>query len=135
LPPSYTIADLPLDISCRPTVRGFYGDIREGSLNNSTVRVKRLFAPSEEEGQNCRKVQHPYRHFCSFTKNTQNFYEEAVTWKLLEHPNIVSLLGVTITAPPFQLVSDWISGEDLTKYIGNNPGTDELRLVGDPPAS
>ena len=137
LPPSHTIPDSLLDIISEPTVRGFYGDVHKGSLNNSTVRVKRLLTSSEGAGQNFTKVQYPRCHLHPFTNvvKTQNFYEEAVAWKHLGHPNIVSLLGITITAPPFQLVSDWISGENLTEYIGNNPGTDELGLVSHPPAS
>ena len=49
-------------------------------------------------------------------------------WKHLTHPNIVSLLGVTST--PFQLVSNWMSGEDLPEYIKNNSDADLLGLVG-----
>ena len=52
-------------------------------------------------------------------------------WKRLTHPNIVPLLGVTIT--PFQLISNWMSGGDLPGYIEKNPNVDRLRLVGVPP--
>jgi len=48
-------------------------------------------------------------------------------WKRLTHPNIVSLLGVTID--PFQLISDWMPGGDLPKYIKENPNVDRLGLV------
>lgn len=65
----------------------------------------------------------------------QNFYEEAVSWKRLEHPNIVPLLGITITSSPHQLVSGWISGGNLTEYIKNNSAVDQLGLVGASPAS
>ena len=50
-------------------------------------------------------------------------------WKHLAHPNIVSLLGVTIT-PKFQLISDWMSGGDLPGHIKKNPDSDRLKLVG-----
>jgi len=49
-------------------------------------------------------------------------------WKRLAHPNVAPLLGVTID--PIQLVSDWMSGGNLTEYIANNPDTDRLGLVG-----
>ena len=49
-------------------------------------------------------------------------------WKHLRHPNILSLLGVTITH--FQLVSNWMSGGDLPGYIKKNPNVDRLKLVG-----
>jgi len=66
--------------------------------------------------------------------NPQNFYEEAVAWKHLEHPNIVPLLGITIAPSPPQLISDWISGGNLTNYIGDHPGADRLGLVDAPVA-
>ena len=46
----------------------------------------------------------------------------------MTHTNIVPLLGV-ITNPP-QLISDWVSGGDLTEYIAGNPDSDRLGLVG-----
>ena len=65
-------------------------------------------------------------------ENPQDFYEEAIAWKRLEHPNIVPLLGINMTPSPPQLISDWISDGNLTEYIGNNPEADRLALVGAP---
>jgi len=52
-------------------------------------------------------------------------------WKRLAHPNILPLLGITVT--PMQLISDWISGGELLGYIKTHPDADRLRLVGVPP--
>ena len=52
-------------------------------------------------------------------------------WKHLTHPNVLPLLGVTITPP--QLISNWMSGGDLPEYIKKHSDTDRLRLVGIPP--
>ena len=60
-------------------------------------------------------------------RNPQALYPVVVLWKHLAHPNIVSLLGVTLD--PLQFVLDWISGGDLTGYITNNPDADRLCLV------
>ena len=49
-------------------------------------------------------------------------------WKRLTHPNILPLLGITLT--PFQLVSSWMSGGDLSGYVKNHPDADRLVLVG-----
>ena len=68
---------------------------------------------------------------CHHQRNPQIFCEEAVTWKRLTHPNILSLLGVTIDH--FQLISDWMSGGDLPDYIKNHSDADRLGLVGAPP--
>ena len=49
-------------------------------------------------------------------------------WKRLAHPNIVPLLGVTFT--PFQSVSVWMPGGELSEYISTHPCADRLSLVG-----
>jgi serine/threonine protein kinase len=59
----------------------------------------------------------------------QAFCKEAVMWKRLNHPNIVPLLGVNISSQ-LQLVSDWMSGGELPKYIKEHSDADLLGLVG-----
>jgi len=54
-------------------------------------------------------------------------------WKHLEHPNVLPLLGVTLT--PFQLVSNWMPGGDLLGYINKHSDADRLALVGVPPVA
>ena len=49
-------------------------------------------------------------------------------WKRMAHPNIVPLLGIT-TPPLSQLISDWMPGEDLPKYVKNCPDADRRELV------
>lgn len=49
-------------------------------------------------------------------------------WKRLEHQNIVPLFGITST--PLQLISEWMTGGDLTGYTKRYPGADLLCLVG-----
>ena len=49
-------------------------------------------------------------------------------WKRLAHPNILPLLGITIT--PFQLVSHCMSGGDLSGYIKARPDANRSALVG-----
>lgn len=46
------------------------------------------------------------------------------------HPNVLPLLGITTN--PLQLVSDWMSGGDLPRYIKCYPDADRLRLVSIP---
>ena len=51
-----------------------------------------------------------------------------MVWKRLKHQNVVPLLGITST--PLQLISEWMPGGDLMKYIKKNPAVDRLGLVG-----
>ena len=55
------------------------------------------------------------------------FCQEAVVWKYLEHPNILPLLGATISPP--QLVSAFMPAGDLSKYVKENPNADRVGLV------
>jgi len=51
-------------------------------------------------------------------------------WKRLTHPNIVPLLGVTVT--PFQLISNRMFGGDLPDYLKKSSDVNRLGLVGAP---
>ena len=57
----------------------------------------------------------------------QMLHREAVVWKQLVHDNIVPFTGVTLD--PFQIVSEWMPGGDLTDYINANPHTNHVKLV------
>ena len=51
-------------------------------------------------------------------------------WKRLKHKNIVPLICISMT--PFQLISEWMPGGDLTEYVGKHPEADRLSLVSVP---
>lgn len=57
----------------------------------------------------------------------KSFFKEAVVWKRLRHPNIVSFLGVTTN--PLQLVSEWMPNGTLTQYVEKNPGSNRISLL------
>ena len=71
-------------------------------------------------------------------RGPQTLYRGAVVWKCLAHPNIVPLLGITIsivpllgmTITPLQLISEWMPGGDLPEYIEKYPDANRLGLVG-----
>jgi hypothetical protein len=48
-------------------------------------------------------------------------------WKHLRHPNVVPLLGVTLS--PYQLISNWMPSGDLLENV-KKPNVDRLGLVG-----
>jgi len=48
-------------------------------------------------------------------------------WKRLIHENVVPFMGVTFD--PLQIVSEWMSGGDLTTHIRSNPQADRITLV------
>ena len=60
--------------------------------------------------------------------NLKTFCKEAVMWKSLKHPNILPLLGATISPP--QLISLFMPAGDLPRYLTKNPNTNRIGLVG-----
>ena len=66
-------------------------------------------------------------------RTLQLFYQEAIVWKRMNHPNIVPFRGVTLE--PHQLVSDRMEGGNLIEYINGRPGVNRLGLVSVPVAA
>ena len=58
------------------------------------------------------------------------FYQGAILWKRMNHPNVVPFCGVTFNPPQF--VSSWVQAVDLTECVNTRPGINRLGLVGVP---
>ena len=106
-----------------------------GIFGGSKVRVRRISFHPGGGPQEVKGVR-PQFHVLSVPKhraNPQTFHQAVAVWKHLTHRNIVPLLGVT--TDPLQLISVWMSDEDLTDYITNLPEADRQSLVGVPPVA
>ena len=115
-----------LTVDSEAFTSGGFGDVHHGTLNALSVCVKRLqIATPEDIAVSYQHRHSPYRYS---RMNQKLFCKEAVTWKSLKHPNILPLLGATISPP--QLVSIFMPAGDLSKYIPKNPDTNRLGLVG-----
>ena len=68
--------------------------------------------------------------FCSNEIVLQKFCREVVIWKFLRHPNVLPLLGVTMTETRFAMISDWMANGNINEFVKANPGVDRLKLVG-----
>lgn len=53
-------------------------------------------------------------------------------WKALRHPNIVPLIGVTVSETEFAMVSEWMVNRDINNFLKENPDADRLKLVRSP---
>ena len=62
---------------------------------------------------------------------TQQFCREIIVWKHLSHPNILPLLGVSLSMRPysFRMVSPWMKNGNVMEYTRSNPSADRLKLV------
>ena len=61
----------------------------------------------------------------------QWFCKEVVTWKTLRHPNVLPLLGVTMSEDPlrFVMVSEWMENGNIIQYLKKRVDADRLELV------
>ena len=126
LPTSYTIPPHLLTVDSYAFASGGFADVYRGSLNGLPVCVKRLRVATPEDIA----VSYQHRHSpCAYSlMNQKLFCKEAVMWKNLKHPNILPLLGATIS--PSQLVSTLMPAGDLSKYLPKNPDLNRIELVG-----
>ena len=53
-------------------------------------------------------------------------------WKSLRHPNVLPLIGVTMTEVHFAMVSEWMAHGNIKRFTKSHPGEDRLGLVGFP---
>jgi serine/threonine protein kinase len=128
LPASYTLSSQPLEVAPEPFAKGGYGDVHMGTFGGSKVCIKRVGAYTNDSPETVMKARNCPFHSPHYSSQSQAFCKEAITWKRLNHPNIVPLLGIH-TSPRLQLVSDWMSGGDLSDYIKNHSDPDRFGLV------
>jgi hypothetical protein len=53
-----------------------------------------------------------------------------VTWKVLCHPNVLPLLGVTTHDSQFAMVSEWMVNGNINEFIKANRDVNRFELVG-----
>jgi len=53
-------------------------------------------------------------------------------WSALRHPNVLPLLGATMTGVQFIMVSEWMTNGNISEFVKAYPGADRIRLVGFP---
>ena len=60
----------------------------------------------------------------------QWFCEEVAMWRILRHPNVLPLLGVTMAENPrrFVVVSEWMEDRDINQFL-QREDADRLKLV------
>jgi serine/threonine protein kinase len=59
----------------------------------------------------------------------QRFCREGVAWKHLRHPNILPLLGVTISGTRFAMVSKWMENGNINEFVEKNRHANRIELV------
>ena len=60
---------------------------------------------------------------------SQRFCREAVAWKHLRHPNVLPLLGVTVSERRFAMVSEWMEHGNINQFVEKDKDTKRTELV------
>ena len=50
-------------------------------------------------------------------------------WRFLHHPNVLPLLGVTMTGNRLVTVSEWMENGNINQFVKAHPSVDRLELV------
>jgi serine/threonine protein kinase len=58
------------------------------------------------------------------------FCKEVMTWKSLRHPNVLPLLGVTMSNNHFAMVSEWMTNGNVNEFVKANQDANRFELVG-----
>jgi len=53
-----------------------------------------------------------------------------VAWKHLRHPNILPLIGVTVSNQRFAMVSAWMENGNINEFVGKDQHVNRVELVG-----
>ena len=53
-----------------------------------------------------------------------------MTWKTLRHPNVLPLIGVTMSENHFAMVSDWMVNGNINDFVKVHPNVNRIELVG-----
>ncbi|KAF5382286.1 hypothetical protein D9757_008496 [Collybiopsis confluens] len=99
---------------------GGFADIWRGRHNNGDVclKVLRIFTSDGDAGKGVFKV-------------IQEFCEEALVWKQLDHPNVLPFIGVNeeIFYPSYCFVSPWMNNGNIMTYLAEHPEQDRLPWI------
>ena len=52
-----------------------------------------------------------------------------VTWRAVQHPNVLPFLGVVMTGDRFAMVSEWMSNGNVKEFTRTYPNANRYELV------
>ena len=57
----------------------------------------------------------------------QHFCREVVIWRSLHHPNVLRLLGATVSENQFTMISEWTG--NINEFVKAHPDVNRLEFV------
>jgi serine/threonine protein kinase len=122
--------DIQLE-SEKPTFTTSLSDVFRGVYNKEmkvAVKVLRIYTPEDSSDA----VQKVYSSDNGVSRgclcDSQSFHNEVVTWRHLQHPNIVPFLGVCDKST-LSLVSQWMEEGTLLDFFRHHPSEQRTSYV------
>ena len=106
-----------------------FADVWKGNHNGREVAAKALRVYRTSDFDEIRKVNRPQLavHINKLILSVQRFCKEVIAWRVLRHPNVLPLLGVTMEDKRFVMVSEWMKNGNIIDFLkGKNTGRLEL---------
>ena len=109
---------------------GGFADISRSTYNGRQIAIKVVRAYVTDDLDVIRSVGVPLGFFTPVWLNaSQRFCREAVAWKHLRHPNILTLLGVTVGEHRFAMVSEWMENGNINEFVKQDLHANRVELV------
>jgi hypothetical protein len=103
-------------------ITGYIPRAAGGHQNHSCVRHQRPGRHPQRESSTCA--------ISPVGMNVlQRFCLEGVAWKHLRHPNVLPLLGVTVGAYRFAMVSEWMEHGNIVEFVRADEHVNRTELV------
>ena len=113
-------------------------DVRRGTLDGLAVVVRSI--PSILTGSSGGSQQVIFttldvhmQSYLTCLRHFQSAYREIITWKNLDHPNVLPLLGVGTSISPLFTISPHIDHGSLREYLARFPNAPRSKLVRESP--
>ncbi|KAF9644747.1 kinase-like protein, partial [Thelephora ganbajun] len=106
---------LRCNLTTTPEYSGGFADVWKDRCNDQQVAVRTLRVNPTSDFEQIR------REFC----------REVMTWRTLRHPNVLPLLGATMTENQFVTVSEWMDNGNINEFLRNSTSVNRLELLRD----
>ena len=131
-----TSLEVPLcyDPATTAQCHGGFGDVWKARHYSQDVAAKALRVSLSTDFKQTKKVSTP-RLAVSINELTgpiQRFCREVTLWKSLCHPNVLPLLGVTMTETRFVMVSEWMENGNINEFTKARADVNLFELVRSP---
>ena len=114
----------------RVCYHGGFADVTDGEYLGRPVAIKYL-KMDEENSDRIFKVPLVNLFILSLLSFLQRLCREIISWKHLSHPNVLPLLGVSMSTDPrcFSILTEWMPNGNVMRYARSNLEANRLQLV------